>query len=141
MKKLITAALLLAAPVTVGAISALPAQAAGTPPPKLVNCTGKGAVKPSSYVLFCGDANEALARLHWTTWTATDAAATGVAEANTCEPSCAAGKLKEYPVTVSATRVRSGHFTRLAVTFPSSHPSGFGKVQRYDVDSKGPTFA
>ena len=55
--------------------------------------------------------------LHWTTWTRTHAAAVGTVWLLSCTPSCAASPFYRYPVTITAGRVRDGHFTRLTLYY------------------------
>ncbi len=41
----------------------------GRTTPSVLTCTGKPAVKPTSYVLACADAGTYFTALHWKTWT------------------------------------------------------------------------
>src|SRR6266446_6601458 len=66
----------------------------------VVNCQGRPQVRPGDFTLACGDGNDYLTGLSWTSWTAGLASATGVQEENDCIPYCAAGHFHGYPVDV-----------------------------------------
>ena len=66
----------------------------------LIDCLRHGDVRPGSYVFTCADANSYLTRLHWATWTARDAFATGTDAFNDCTPSCVQGHLHQFPALV-----------------------------------------
>jgi hypothetical protein len=68
--------------------------------PAVMNCAGKAVVKPAQYVLACADANAGFLGLHWTSWTASVATATGTYRANDCTPTCVAGHFHNYPGTL-----------------------------------------
>jgi len=53
-------------------------------------------------VLACADGNLSLEDLIWTDWGADTATATGNARANDCDPYCASGTFRTYPVSVTA---------------------------------------
>ncbi|MBV9001449.1 MAG: hypothetical protein JO304_20490 [Solirubrobacterales bacterium] len=55
--------------------------------------------------------------LHWTVWTDTHAAATGTVWLLSCRPSCAASPFYRYALTLTAGRVRNGHFTRMTLHY------------------------
>jgi hypothetical protein len=55
--------------------------------------------------------------LHWTLWTNTQAAATGTLWLLSCQPSCAASSFRRYALTLTAGRVRHGHFTRMTLHY------------------------
>jgi hypothetical protein len=63
-----------------------------------INCLGNPVVRPATFVLACADYNDSLTKLHWTTWSAGYATATGNQVVNDCTPNCAQGKFKSYPV-------------------------------------------
>lgn len=58
----------------------------------IINCMSKGEVRPSSFMLACGDGSQYLSRLRWAGWTRGLASGTGKFTFNTCTPSCAQGK-------------------------------------------------
>ena len=55
--------------------------------------------------------------LYWTVWTGTHAAATGTVWLLSCVPSCAASPFYRYALTLTAGRVRNGHFTRMTLHY------------------------
>lgn len=58
----------------------------------LIDCLSKAVVRPSGFMLACGDGSQYLSRLRWASWTRGLASGTGKFSFNTCTPSCAAGK-------------------------------------------------
>lgn len=86
-------------------------------------CTGKAEVRPSTFVISCGDGNSYLTKLKWTAWGATSAKASAVYTANNCDPYCAAGKFVSSgaAVTLSAPKTLKGRrfFTALHVGYVS----------------------
>ncbi len=85
-----------------GAASAAPAVSTAAPhfPERMVvlTCQGRAQARPANYTLACGDGNDYLTRLSWTSWAPGLASATGVQEENDCIPYCAAGHFHGYPV-------------------------------------------
>lgn len=73
------------------------------------------------------DSSLALSGLHWTSW-ADQAAGTGTATVNLCDPDCATGKALTTPVTVtlSAPQQVCGHefYTQMQLTFTGAVPAG-----------------
>lgn len=129
------AAILLAAVFLAGCASArsvatVPASpAAAQRSAVVVDCSGRQQTRPSSFVLTCADANDALTALHWVGWAASQAFGTGTEQVNTCTPDCADGKLVSYPALITLWRPEPlpGHpgvryFTRITRIYPSSHP-------------------
>jgi hypothetical protein len=55
--------------------------------------------------------------LHWTVWTSSRAAGNGTVWIKSCKPFCAVSPFYSYPVTLTAGRVRNGHFTRLKLRY------------------------
>jgi|GEM_PF-1853302 hypothetical protein len=107
-------ALALAAGVAVGS-------SAGRLPRLLANvrctgntCSGVYKLRPSLVVL--GDYEGGnLTMLSWRSWNATSASASGVAVVSNM------GTTTKTPMTVTASRVRKGLFTRMTVTFTPAH--------------------
>ncbi len=95
--------------------------------------------EPTSFTLACGDANEALDKLRWERWGSPRATADGVLFLNTCEPSCAAGTLERFTVSVAASKpVKHGTgqvYTLLTVRFVGKLPKGYQRVERYPLPS------
>ncbi|MGH3733501.1 MAG: hypothetical protein ACRDVC_09040 [Acidimicrobiales bacterium] len=85
------------------------------------------AVKPSTYVISCADANSEYTDLHWSGWGDETAYATGEARWNDCTPTCVAGHWRSEPVTLwvwdprsklFAPHLKISLYTRLESTDP-----------------------
>jgi hypothetical protein len=90
-----------------GAASATPTATARTSATTLyaertviVDCQGRGDVRPGSFTLACADGNDALTGLTWTSWGPKLASSYGTQVMNDCIPYCAAGHFHRYPVLV-----------------------------------------
>jgi hypothetical protein len=129
------AAVLLALGLLAGCASARSGTAAPPSPASaqrstvVVSCSGHQQTSPSSFVLTCADANDALTALHWASWAPGQAFGTGTEKINTCIPDCADGKLVSYPALITLWRPEPlpGHpgvryFTRITRIYPSSRP-------------------
>ncbi len=95
----------------------------------VVGCSGQQQNRPSSMVLTCADANDALTALHWVSWANNQAFGTGTEKVNTCTPDCADGKLVSYPALITLWRPEPlpGHpgvryFTRITRIYPANRP-------------------
>ncbi|MGW1325586.1 hypothetical protein ACWD64_23990 [Streptomyces antibioticus] len=129
---------------TVGTATAAPAAAPPTveravvrqaPDPVLVDCLWKPEVRPKAFILACGDGNSRLVSLHWDTWGARSARATGVNVVNDCDPYCAAGSFHPYAVVVRLDRPepwkknpRIEHYTRMTLTYLGERPPQYDRV-------------
>ncbi|MHB8378984.1 MAG: hypothetical protein ACYDB2_03570 [Acidimicrobiales bacterium] len=111
------AALVVVAGLATG-LSIAQSSASATSVTMALSCSSKVGSEPTSYVLFCADANAMLTSLTWTDWGAATAYATGIAKWNDCTPTCVAGTWKYRPVTVWAWRNESGQYTRLSSSDP-----------------------
>jgi hypothetical protein len=96
--------------------------------PEVFNCR-RAQVRPGSYTLACADGNNYLARLSWSSWTASSASGTGTQEVNDCVPYCAAGKFRGYPADVIFWRSEpvpqhagQRYFTRVTLLYPGARP-------------------
>ena len=94
----------------------------------VVNCLGKQQTRPSSFILTCADANDALSGLHWVNWGA-EAFATGTEKINNCKPNCAEGKFVSYPALVAVWRPEPladhpgvRYFTKITRIYPGQRP-------------------
>ncbi|WP_326586102.1 hypothetical protein [Streptomyces sp. NBC_01294] len=101
-----TATLLCAAAALVAATVPASAHTRAAPAPVpepvvVVDCFSKAQVRPEEYLLACGDGNNRLVELRWDTWGPRTATATGIDMVNDCNPYCAAGRFRPYPVTVT----------------------------------------
>lgn len=114
----------------------------------VVNCVGKQQTRPSSFVLTCADANDAVSGLRWVDWAPSQAFGTGAEVVNTCTPNCADGKLVSYPALIALWRPEPlpGHpgvryFTRITRIYPAARPPLYncqGKHTCYPQTSTSP---
>ncbi|GAA2521959.1 hypothetical protein [Rarobacter incanus] len=109
-------------------------------PTYLFNCAGNPREHPSSIVLACGDGNESINAIQWTTWGLEAAKGTALYEVNDCEPSCAEGKQLEFPVAVTLSNLYRGessqYYRDLTVTFTENRPPWVtSSTQEFDVDN------
>ena len=95
----------------------------------VVDCSGQRQTRPSSIIVTCADANDALTALHWVSWAASQAFGTGTEKVNTCTPDCADGTFVSYPALITLWRPEPlpGHpgvlyFTRITRIYPSNRP-------------------
>jgi hypothetical protein len=65
-----------------------------------IDCQGAPVVRPQTFLLACADGGDRLNKLHWTSWSPGYATATGIQAMNDCVPSCADGKVRDYPIRV-----------------------------------------
>jgi hypothetical protein len=96
-----------------------------------INNCGPLVSAPRELVLACGDANYLLANLKWRGWGKPTATATGVAQANTCTPNCAAGKFRSYRMTAAASKLttcgKARYYATLTIVYPGARPAGLAK--------------
>jgi len=120
------AAILVAVPA-----SAKPAAPASSAQVVLVQCNGKGAVKPATYdAPFCNPSNQLFSGLKWTSWKS-NAFGNGSLKVNNCVPNCASGKYINFPILVvlwgaKAWPHHSGreYFSEFTLIFTGKHPQG-----------------
>ncbi|MGW2485858.1 hypothetical protein ACWCV9_01395 [Streptomyces sp. NPDC001606] len=139
----LAAGAMLTAAMTTASASAPPATAtaqAGPARPVLVDCLWHRNVRPTDFILACGDGNSRLVGLHWTSWSRGSATATGVNMVNDCKPYCAAGRFHSYPVTVRLDGPKPWkkhpsleHYTRMSLTYTADRPEGFQPVMVYPL--------
>ena len=108
--------------------------------PVIVDCFWHTNVRPTDFMLACGDGNSRLASLHWSHWDASSARATGVNVVNDCKPYCAAGTFHSYPVVVRLDRAQPWkkhpqvqHYTRMSLVYTDGRPSGYARVTTYPL--------
>jgi hypothetical protein len=92
------------------------------------SCLNRSQVRPSYYMIACGDGSLYLSKLHWSAWASTAATATGKLVANQCVPSCANGKWDTSDVLVvlwAAAKTHSGgrQFMRMTVIYTGKRPA------------------
>lgn len=112
--------------------------------PVLVNCLGKGTVKPTKqFIITCADGNDYLKKMTWSSWKAT-ANGKGTDEINSCVPACFDGKFHAYPVKIELRRVKAwphhsgkDYYTRMTLTYTAKIPKGFHKHRTIDLWASG----
>ncbi|WP_370745830.1 hypothetical protein [Streptomyces sp. LUP30] len=120
--------------------AAHPAVARQIRPPVLVDCFGHARVRPSRFILACGDGNSRLVSMHWYSWGARSARGAGVNVVNDCVPYCAAGRFHRYPVVVKLDRPQPWkkrpqvqHYSRITLFYPKDRPAHVGRVVTYPL--------
>jgi hypothetical protein len=92
--------------------------------PVVISCTLQPQVRPSRYILACGDAGALLIRLSWASWGSSAAFASGVYSLNSCTPTCMALHFVRFPMLAALWRavpwpghVGKRYFSRLTIIF------------------------
>ena len=123
------AAIAIAVALAVPALAAgraRPASRAAAPVsvPVVISCTLQPQVRPSRYVLACGDAGALIIRLSWASWGSSAAFASGVYSLNSCTPTCMALHFVRFPMLAALWRAMPwpGHtgkryFSRMTLIF------------------------
>ncbi|MCX4912399.1 hypothetical protein [Streptomyces sp. NBC_00687] len=108
--------------------------------PVLVDCLWKPDVRPTNFILACGDGNSRLVSLHWSHWNQSSAEARGVNVVNDCKPYCAAGRFHSYPVVVKLDHPQSWkknphqrHYTQMTLVYTHDRPAGFDRTVSYPL--------
>ena len=109
-----------------GASTAASAAPAGTT--TVINCAGKGVVKPTEITITCADGGVSVNKITWSSWNPAQARGKGVLSWNTCLPqNCAAGIGVTYPVTIKlgglAHAPKSLAFSSMTLGFPQGGPA------------------
>ncbi|KFG72030.1 hypothetical protein [Streptomyces mutabilis] len=111
-----------------------------TQDPVLIDCASQPRVRPEAFVLACGDGNSRLVSVHWLRWDANAAVGRGTNAVNDCDPYCAAGTFRSYPVTVRLDQPRASeadpgerHYTRVTLTYTDGRPDGFPRTVSYPL--------
>jgi hypothetical protein len=108
----------------------VPAVALAAPGPKTVyaiTCLQEK-FKPTQITVACADGTVRVSKLKWTSWSSTQAKATGVYQINRCNPDCATGHTRSYPVTITLSRPKAcpgrkhKAFGRLSYAFGAKRP-------------------
>jgi hypothetical protein len=89
-------------------------------------CT-QSQTKPSEIILACADGNAGVNHIHWTTFGGATARGTGSYFYNTCTPTCVAGKVKSYSVTLTASKAQpcfdsQSDYRALSLVFAAGAP-------------------
>ena len=92
--------------------------------PVVITCALKPQVRPSRYILACGDAGALITQLSWPSWGSSAAFAAGVYSLNSCTPTCMAQHFVRFPMLAALWRAVPwpGHagkryFSRLTLIF------------------------
>jgi hypothetical protein len=106
----------------------------------VLDCFAQPQIRPSNYLIACGDGNNGLVSLHWTQWGPTSAVARGLDMVNDCQPYCAAGKFHSYPVTVRLDRVqpwrghpKQQHYTEMRLSYTANTPPNTPRQVTYPI--------
>jgi hypothetical protein len=106
----------------------------------LVDCFSQPRVRPADFILACGDGNSRLSSLRWTSWKAASAEAKGVNWVNDCDPYCAAGTFRSYPVVVRLDRPQSWkqdpqqqRYGRMTLIFTDDRPERLARTVTYTL--------
>jgi len=123
------------------ASSATAASAAPARPVVLVNCQGKGQVRPAVYDIGCMPSSELVAGLSWTSWSSV-AFGSGILKVNDCTPTCAQGRYIGYPILTVLWRAEPwpGHagqryFSRLTWIYTGKRPARAPTSQTFVLPS------
>ncbi|WEO93700.1 hypothetical protein A6P39_006565 [Streptomyces sp. FXJ1.172] len=140
----LTAGTLLTAAMTTA--SASPPTAATAPvkataaQPVLVDCFFHRNVRPSYFILACGDGNSRLSGIRWSQWGPDGAQAVGVNMVNDCKPYCAAGTFHAYPVVIRLSGAKPwqkhpyfDRYTNMSLTYTGARPDTFKQVMNYPL--------
>jgi hypothetical protein len=123
------AAIAVAVAVSVPAVATGPARlasrtAARLSVPVVITCALQPQVRPSRYILACGDAGALVIRLSWASWGSSAAFAAGTYALNSCTPKCRAQHFVRFPMLAALWRAVPwpGHpgkryFSRLTIIF------------------------
>lgn len=118
--------------------SVAPSDLTATSSTYFAECVDDNLVRtPKTLTLTCGDGNESLQDLTWTGWGEKEVRATGQLSTNTCEPSCAQGTVKRYPVSVVVgkldKREASEFYSQITVTYPGDRPPGYDAIETIEL--------
>jgi hypothetical protein len=105
--------------------------ASNTGQPQAINCT-QFKTKPMRITLSCGDGSSWLGRLKWSSWSKTQAVASGNFTQNNCTPDCAAGRTHSVAMTVTLSKVKncpgqgkvSPAFKHATIVYKGTRPKG-----------------
>jgi len=109
--------------------SAALAAANSSQPQAIYNCNALKA-KPQKIILSCGDGNTWLGKLKWSSWTSTQAVASGNYTANNCTPSCVAGHTHSVAIKVTLSKPKmcpnqvNPAFKQAVITYKGTRPKG-----------------
>jgi hypothetical protein len=128
-----------AAGLVAGGMALAPAASAAPGDTYVINCVGKGEVKPQEIVITCADAGVMVTKITWTKWTANEAKGTGTLVWNTCLPkTCVDGIVQKFKAKVTLGRVASGPnisvFSGMTLTFKGGSGPAAANSTSYILD-------
>jgi hypothetical protein len=135
MRRIVVAALLVGS--LFAAFYAISASA-GQGPFAVKNCK-KPQARPETIVIACADFGIFVDTIDWDRWGNRKARGEGVLSVNTCNPSCAQGTFKHYPVDIRLRQVRQRRcgggkpvplFRTMLLSFPSTAPSSADELSK-----------
>ncbi|MER6999865.1 hypothetical protein [Streptomyces sp. NPDC000410] len=96
----------------------------------VVDCFSKPQVRPSEFLIACGDGNSGLTEVEWTHWGSKFAVGRGLNFVNDCRPYCAAGTFHSYPVNITLARPEpweedpdQERYTRMRLVYTDGTPA------------------
>jgi hypothetical protein len=95
---------------------------------------GEPKVEPKRIVFACADFGLYANHFDWRNWGHRKAHATGVLHAKVCDPDCAGGDVKDYPVEITLHKIktwscnglRARFYRKIKMSFPGPRPPGVG---------------
>ncbi len=120
----------------------LAAPATAAPQPVLVDCQGRGVVKPESIQIGCATGSVLISGIRWTRWDLNTARGEGELVVNSCiyngGPICVEGKTTSYPAQISLAGQASGPgitvFSEVRLTFKNQGPAALNRGV-YKIDN------
>jgi hypothetical protein len=109
----------LAVLLALGALAAWPSAgslAAGSPRLLDADSTNSLVVRPQT-LRYTGDGSAEIRRIHWRRWSTAGGYGLGVNYINDCVPFCARGHFHPHATSITVSRLRAGHFTRMTLRF------------------------
>lgn len=109
--------------------------------PEVIQCDGKGQVKPKEIILACGDGNTFVSNITWKTWKKNTATGSGTLRWNTCLPeTCSAGIVQTYKAKITLGGVASAPgetdvFSQMTLTFTGDGGPAMANRASYTLDN------
>ncbi|GAB16596.1 hypothetical protein GOEFS_008_00050 [Gordonia effusa NBRC 100432] len=107
------------------------AHATASPEPVIYDCGGAKQTRPTTIIVYCGDAGITVGSIVWTTWARKSAQGNGIQYTKLCVPNCAEGGVASRPVSIRLYKIVGGAFTRITL-------SGAGGVTSYQLTGASP---
>ncbi len=109
--------------------------------PEVIQCDGKGAVKPNEIILTCADAGVMVYKIKWNKWNLNKATGTGTLSWNTCLPeTCVAGIVQTYKAKITLGGLASfpgetDVFSQMTLTFTQGGGPASSDQAVYTLDN------